>query len=357
MPVSVSSDALRIDGFKTSERDIVSYFIGLPDLEDMDKKLETLIKLGILTQGSAGTVIGAKYVETAFDGLKDKLTQNIDRIFDPNGEFSHLLEKHFGKDGTVRETLDPDREGTPLNILRTALHGELSEIRDAIAERKGYLVAAKKGTQKGTEFEERCEPHVRSTAEAYSDMVESTGGATGDLKEGRKGDFVVTIGGTEKRIVFEMKYQASMRLPEIRRELNGAMENRRADYGVLVSRNRDALSGEVGWFNEYDGNKLVCAVSETDEDEENMWVITIAYRWARLRVASGNDRMLDVDPETITQCVKEIESSLRRMGTVTTQCKNITKSAEKIENVMKEEEKKIKDMIDDIIRSMSRSGP
>ena len=57
MPVSVSSDALRIDGFKTSERDIVSYFIGLPDLEDMDKKLETLIKLGILTQGSAGTVI------------------------------------------------------------------------------------------------------------------------------------------------------------------------------------------------------------------------------------------------------------------------------------------------------------
>ena len=72
---------------------------------------------------------------------------------------------------------------------------------------------------------------------------------------------------------------------------------------------------------------------------------------------SGNDRALDVDPETITQCVKEIESSLRRMGAVTTQCKNITKSAEKIESVMNEEEKKIKDMIDNIIRSMSRSDP
>ena len=35
------------------------------------------------------------------------------------------------------------------------------------------------------------------------------------------------------------------------------MENRRASYGVLVSRNRDALAGEVGWFNEYDGNRLV----------------------------------------------------------------------------------------------------
>ena len=45
MPVSVSGDALRIDGFETSERDIVSYFIGLPDSENMDKKLETLLKL------------------------------------------------------------------------------------------------------------------------------------------------------------------------------------------------------------------------------------------------------------------------------------------------------------------------
>ena len=57
MSVSVSDDALRIDGFEASERDIVSYFIGLPNSEDMDKKLETLLKLGILTHGSAGTVI------------------------------------------------------------------------------------------------------------------------------------------------------------------------------------------------------------------------------------------------------------------------------------------------------------
>ena len=72
MSVSVPDDALRIDGFEASERGIVSYFIGLPNSEDMDKKLETLLKLGILTQGSAGTVIGTKYVETAFDGLKGR---------------------------------------------------------------------------------------------------------------------------------------------------------------------------------------------------------------------------------------------------------------------------------------------
>ena len=355
MAVSVSGDVLRIDGFETRERDIVAHFTELPD-QNPDKELERLLKLSILVQGSAGTMISAKYVEKAFDGLKDKVSQNIDRILDPNGEFAGLLERHFGESGTIKTVLDPDREDTPLNRLRTAIHTELSEIKDAVVMQKGYLDAAKKGTQKGVEFEETCEPEICSMAEAHSDMVESTGSAAGNLGRSKKGDFVVTIGGTEKRIVFEMKHRVDMVLPEIRRQLNEAMENRRADYAVLVSRNRDALPKEAGWFNEYDGNKLVCAVSETDEDGENMWVVRIAYRWARLRVASGAEKELSVDPEAITQGIREIESSLRRMKAVITQCRAITASAEKIEDVMKGEEKKIRDKIDDIIHSMSRPG-
>ena len=80
------------------------------------------------------------------------------------------------------------------------------------------------------------------------------------------------------------------------------------------------------------------------------------YRWARLRATSNEDKSLDVDPEAITQHVKEIEASLRRMATVTTQCKAISASAEKIESVMREEERKIKDRIGDITHSMSRLG-
>ncbi len=58
---------------------------------------------------------------------------------------------------------------------------DLSEIKDRIVERRGYEDAAKKGTQKGVEFEDACEPYIRSTAEAYSYMVESIGSAAGDL--------------------------------------------------------------------------------------------------------------------------------------------------------------------------------
>ena len=355
MPVLTSGDSLRIDGFETSERDIVLHFAELPDT-NLDRELERLLKLGILAQGSAGTMISAKYVESEFSRLKDKMAQDIDNAFGPEGEIPRMVEKYFGNDGTIRAVLDPDRDGTPLNRLRTAMHADLSEIKDAVAMKRGRSEEAKKGTQKGWEFEEMCEPEICSMADAHSDTVESTGGSAGDLGASKKGDFVVTIGGTERKIVFEMKHRADMTIPEIRKQLNGAMENRRADYAVLVSRNKDALPKEAGWFNEYDGNKLVCAISETDEDEENMWVVRIAYRWARLRVASSAEKELGVDPEAVTQGVREIEASLRRMGTVTAQCKTIAGSAKKIEDVMREEETKIRDKIEDIIHSMNRSG-
>ena len=353
MPVSISGDSLRIDGFETREQDIVSYFTGLPN-QDLDKELEQLLKLGALAQGAAGTMLGAKYVETAFDGLKEKFNRRMDKIFEQGGELENILDRQFGQDGkVVKEIFNPDAEGTPLNRLKKALHTDLSEIKDKIVERKSYEDAAKKGTQKGREFENSCEPHIRSRAKIYSDMVESTGTTAGDLGRSMRGDFVVMIDGTEKKIVFEMKHRENIVRPTIMSELDEAMENRGAEYGVLVSRNRDALPMEVGWFNEYGGNKLVCAVSETDDDAENMWVIEMAYQWARLRVMSGDEKELGVDPEAVRQGVREIEASLKRMGKVTAQCKVISESAEKIEGVMRDEEKKIRDRITIIIHSLN----
>ena len=355
MPVSVSGDSVQIDGFETRERDIVLHFAELPDA-DLDRELERLLKLGILAQGSAGSMISAKYVESEFNRLKEKMAQDINNAFGPDGDIPRMVETYFGNDGTVRTVLDPDTKDTPLYRLREALLADLLEIKDAVMVKRGRLEEAKKGTQKGWEFEDMCEPEIRSMADAHSDTVESTGDSMGDLGTSKKGDFVVTIGGTERKIVFEMKHKAGMTIPAIRRQLNEAMENRRADYAVLVSRNRDALPMEAGWFNEYDGNKLVCAVSETDDDEESMWVVKMAYRWARIRIVSGAEKELGVDPEAVTQGVREIEASLRRMGTVTAQCKAIAKSTEKIEGVMGEEERKIRDKIEEIIHSMNRSG-
>ena len=357
MVVSVSNGVLKIDGFATSKGDIVSYFAELPDSEDKGEKLETLLQLGILAQSSAGTVIGTQYVETAFNSLKEKMDRNIADAFGSNGDFERRLKEYFGEGGTVKGMLDPDRPDTPLNKLRTTLHDEISKIKEVIATQKGYSEAAKKGTQKGREFEERCVDYICDAAKPYSDTVEATGESAGDMSAQKKGDSVVTIDGTEKRFVLEMKYHTGrLTLPVIRKLLEESMKNRRADYGVLVSRNRDALPKEVGWFNEYDGNKLVCALSENDGEEENVWVLTTACRWARLRMTSDSDGDLDIDPDVITKGINKIEASLKRMQRVTTKCSSISKAAGEIEELMKEEKGKIKDEIDSILHSLKRQG-
>ena len=265
--------------------------------------------------------------------------------------------EHFGQDGKIiKEIFNPDTEGTPLNRLKAALHVDLADIRDKIVERKGQEAEARKGTQKGGVFEEFCRPHLENVANMYSDVVEYTGHTKMQGGEGKKGDFVVTLDGIEKKIVFEMKHSKEWSLSKIKKELNEAMENRGADYAVLVSRNRTMFGGEVGWFNEYDKNKLVCALAKTDDDVTNAWVIDMAYRWARQRAVSASDMLLGIDPELVKQNVRDIETSMNRMVEITKQCRNITKSTEAIENKMEEEEHVIRIKISNIIRSMNSAS-
>ena len=356
MPISVSDDILRIDGFETRERDIVAYFNGLHDPDD-EEKLVTLLKLGILAQSSVGTTMDVQYVEKAFEFLKDKFDKRMDDIFEPNGTMDDKLAEHFGQDGKIiKEIFDPDTEGTPLNRLKATLHDEIAEIQAKIMEQKGRKMEARKGTQKGTEFEDFCQPFLEDIARVFSDTMESTGATTTTGSTSKKGDFVVTLAGSKKRIVFEMKHKDGMSLPAITKELNGVMETRDADYGVLISRNRTMLNNKIGWFNEYDNNKLVCALAETDDDEEKTWVIEVAYKWARQRVKSASDSQIDVDPELIKQNVNGIEASMVQINKIKAQCKNVKDAADEIEGIVRKEERIIGDKIKDILSSMDSTS-
>ena len=275
-------------------------------------------------------------------------------MFKSDGELGGTIEDYFGKDGRiVREIFNPDIEGTPLNRLKTIIIDWQSNIQNSQSEAKGRKEESKSGTQKGIKFEEFCEPFLNEAARVYSDTVEPTGTITTKGGDSKKGDFVVTLDGIGKKIVFEMKHRETMTVPKIKNELSEAMENRNADYAVLVSRSKSMMSRDVGWFNEYDKNKLLCALAETDDDDDvNTWIIEMAYRWARSRVVSASDSHLDIDTETVKQNVLDIESSVSRMNGIKRQCKNITQSAGIIEKTMTDEEQVIKSKINDILKSM-----
>ena len=191
----------------------------------------------------------------------------------------------------------------------------------------------------------------------HSDMVEKTGDTAGRAGRSKKGDFVATLDGSGKRIVFEMKDMSSIGPTRIRNELKEAMDNRGAAYGVLIAKSRASLPDSVGWFNEYDGNKLVCAI----EDGEGSPVmegemIQVAYRWARMRVGGAQEaRAGEVDAALIEEKVREISDHVDEAKSIKRECTNIDNSSKKIRGWAESAEKGLKAKIDAVVESL-RAG-
>ena len=286
--VSVDGDRLRVRDLEVPDPEVASYFGDLPESE-RPERLRRALRIGVLAITSTGAAQNVNFVEKAFDAMRSEFDRKMDSVFDEKGPVSDVIARNFGGDGAViREHLNPDREGSPLHSLREYLNRTLAEIRDAINAREAAREVAARGTQKGRRFEEQCKDGLEEAARPYSDAIDPTGDVAGRAGKSKKGDFVATLDGSGKRIVFEMKDVDSIGPTRIKAELKEAMDNRDAAYGVLVARSRASLTGGIGWFNEYDGNKLVCALEDADGNPAmDGGMIEVAYRWARVRVGGA----------------------------------------------------------------------
>ena len=348
-----TEDGLYLKDFQIHDSDIVSYFQNLNESEDLEEKLLNLLKIGISVTKSIGASENIDYVEKAFDNLDSDFTQKLDGVFGERGQFSQVVRDHFGEDGKViKELFNPNREGSPLYILRKDLDENLDKIREKIGINEAVKEAEERGTKKGLDFEEQCAEKLQWIARIHSDRLEETGTIPGKITGSKKGDFVLTLGDTGKRIVFEMKNKDRISEKDIHRELKDSMENRGADYAIFVAKNKNSLPDTVGWFNEYDGNHLVCAV-ENDEDEiMDGEIIHIAYKWARAKLRTESTKEKKLDAELILAKTSEIRQKIEDLRKIKRQCTNINKSTEDIEEIAKKTEKEIKAQLEEIVDNL-----
>lgn len=351
--ITVESNQVIVEEFQTNDYEIVSYFENLGESDDLGQKLENALKVGIVAMKSIGVAGNVNYVEKAFDHLDSNFKQKLDVVFGDNGQFSGVLKEHFGEDGKIiKELFNPNKEGSPLYMLKQEMSKNLGEIRDKLGIDAAVQEEREKGTQKGIDFEEQCEKKLEWIAEIHSDKLERTGNEKGKLGN-KKGDFVIALGDIGKRIVFEMKNMEKVSLPDIQRELKASMDNREADYGIFVVKNKESIPKSIGWFNEYDGNQLVCAVENGDGDSLiDGEIIHIAYKWARakLRIESAKEKKLD--PSIIIEKTESIKKKIADMRKIKTQCTSIEKSTESIRETAKNTETEIKKDLDAIIESL-----
>jgi hypothetical protein len=177
-----------------------------------------------------------------------------------------------------------EQQDTNLKALNEQIAALKAEVVKLQAEREKHAeVAAEhaRSTAKGRPYEEAVFEAVDAIAQARGDDCDAVGDLPGS--GGRKGDVLVGIDGCagppRARIVFEAK-NAYVPKNKAVVELDSAMEQRDADYGVWVVPSAELLPGHGAQLREVNGNKLFVVF---DPDDGGRLGLEVAYSLARAR--------------------------------------------------------------------------
>ena len=145
------------------------------------------------------------------------------------------------------------------------------------------------------------------------------------------------------------------KLPGLRKcldMLDIAMQNRDAEYGILVSKRKSALPSEVGMFQEYENNKLILALTADDSEDaltENAFLeIAVKLAIRRLREQTGS-----INPTTIFDKIKEVERQIKRFQGLKAKCSSINTTSDSIKHDLGEIETEIQESLTKISDSFT----
>jgi hypothetical protein len=321
--ISVSEDTLTIENCIIEDQDVATYFENAQNQnKDLHEILENILKLGVIASKSAQVGNQVDYVEKKFMAIQNKLEKQLDDQFGDHG-----------------------------NSIKDSMTDMFHKLGLELGINQAVLKEHEKGSQKGVEFEEYCEKHISSIAQYHGDKLEATGMLTGIIEGSKKGDFVYTIQDSGKKIVLEMKdYSSKQSTPKLEAYMNEAIENRGADYGIVISKKSSSLSKEVGIFQEY-GNKLFVALTteETDDVELQNELLVIALRWTRLRLKQKSGT---VDSAIIIEKIENIQRTMKDFSNIKRKCTSIKGISDEISEDLDELRDKIKEDILTVSKSL-----
>jgi len=386
--ISIQGDRIVIENAEITDSEVRDYFSEFEE-DEYDEALDRALRIGVVTLGLAQTSEQEEYVERRFEEMRHSFESEIERIeeqveekFGDEGEVPQTLEEHLGQDGNLRshieeafgedgvfverldqelgedgeriqKALNPEKEGTPTHHLKSSIKDQIDRLRDKIEEQ-----ATKKETEermkrrsplKGDEFEETVGTLLSDLVYGTSHEVEPTGEKIGELNNRKVGDFVLTLADTDQRIVVEAKSDKSYSQPKIKEELEDAIENRDADYGIIVFEAESQVPDKVGYFHEFDTDRLAVALSGDEEEDPEPGYLRIAFSWARTRaIQMYVDTGTELDPEAIQTEVSELEDEIDQFSTIRKKTTSIKKTANEIDEELDEIEGEVKSRLTDI---------
>lgn len=379
--IDLNANSVVLKEITIQDSELVSYLSEFNQSEQ-EEAVKRALRIGASAMELVGTSKEAEIVENRFremerefedelDELRDELDDRfneedgdmariLDRHFGENGHLEEYLNNAFGSDGqfaerlqaelgeegdAIQEALDPGREGTPTQRLQKRIVDEIEEMKQRFdqqeAKEEGKDEIRQKTTLKGFDFEDQVEELLADLVRQTSNKFENTSERNGELGSSKKGDFVVSLNDTNQRIVVEAKGGSFN--GTVHEEMTEAIENRDADYGILVVSSIEYIPRtKFGWFSEMDQDYLVVALSEQGEEEIEPRFFKFAYHWARTRtILSAVDVGDDIDPETIKGELDGIEDAIDNFSNIRSKCTNLENTVGDIRDTLKKIEDEV----------------
>lgn len=345
----------------------------------------------------------AREVETSFTErarqVSEELEKTLAEAFGPeSGHVTKALERHFS-DGSsaavqhrvkevVAEVMQRSREdlvrqfsadgdrnpladfkASTVRELRTAaerqdnaqrallekmamLEKELQGLRDERRAREELEAEHDRGSAKGREYEDVVYEAIDRIAQLQGDDCDAVGDTKGATR--KTGDVLVAIdacrGPARGRVIFEAKNKRLSK-PEAMRELDRGLEERDAQFAVLVVPSEDKVPAKTHSLREYQGDKLVVTY---DPDEGNALALEVAYSLARAKVLMKRAESSGVDTAAVNEAVDRAQASMEDVRRVKQQLTGARTSIDKAEEVLDAMAKAVRAQLE-VVDSLTRA--
>jgi hypothetical protein len=207
--------------------------------------------------------------------------------------------------------------------------GELRVEREKLAE---IEAERERGTAKGRTFEEEVAAAIDEIASVQGDDCEAVGDQKGAT--GKVGDVVVAIDGchgpARGRIVFEAK-NSKLSRNEALRQLDQALEQRDAEFAVLVVPSDEKVPAKMRTLREYNGDK---AIVSFDPEAEGTLALELAYSLARARVLMQRSESEGIDASAVHDTVERALQSMEAVRTIKSTLKGAQTNIDKARDLI-----------------------
>lgn len=235
------------------------------------------------------------------------------------GKLRTLLETHFGQNGAILQLLETklrvDFEGTtPLGQVFHGLKAEIASLRDAVMQHIGQQTILEQTTQKGFVFEDKVFDHLQIIAKPHGDRVDDVTLKAEAITQSKKGDYIYIFSDTNKSVVLDAKnYNRLKSLPAMLTYIKDAMQERNANFGIIVAPTEESLQKQIGAWNVY-GSIIITCLDHID----------VALKYAKYSMELQSSEASNVNVALLRYKLSELDRKLRDITTIKSKLTKMT---------------------------------